>query len=203
MYFLYPWGFWVSQIVIFWSEQMWTIDYQVFIEGRYLQLGFPYILILALKVTLLQPPLRLGILKFFTQMAFHIYIYIFLLKIFGCLHKHGLICLHQMNLQYEKFERSILKFFESHYQFQWVTVTLIHLRGPWSTTIVHGIHIICFYVIISFTFEYFKPQFCVIVFYAQLHICVCMVLFVVFHAFVTLTLVNILVSNIKALELSI
>ncbi len=133
----------------------------------------------------------------------YIYIYIFLLKIFGCLHKHGLICLHQMNLQYEKFERSILKFFESHYQFQWVTVTLIHLRGPWSTTIVHGIHIICFYVIISFTFEYFKPQFCVIVFYAQLHICVCMVLFVVFHAFVTLTLVNILVSNIKALELSI
>jgi hypothetical protein len=78
MYFLYPWGFWVSQIVIFWFEQMWTIDYQVFIEGRYLQLGFPYILILALKVTLLQPPLRLGILKFFTQMAFHIYIYIYI-----------------------------------------------------------------------------------------------------------------------------
>jgi hypothetical protein len=181
---------------------MWTIDFQVFIEGRYLQLGFPYILILALKVALLQPPFKVGYFEVLHTNGFS-YIYIFLLKLFGCLHKHGLICLHQMNLQYEKFERSILKFFESHYQFQWATITLVHLRGPWSTTIVDGIHIICFYLIISFTFEYLKTQFCVIVLYAQLHICVCMVLFVVFHAFVTLTLVIILVSNIKALELSI
>ncbi len=142
---------------------MWTNVnhwFSSFYKREIFTIGISIYFSLSFKSNIVATSFKVGVFWNSSHKCLFIYnLFWFLLKIFGCLHKHGLICLHQMKLQYEKFERSVLKFFESHYQFQWAIVAQVHLRGPWSTTIVDGIHIMCFSLVVSFTFEYLKTQF--------------------------------------------